>query len=190
MSSSFQPFKKLLNELPTHQREELMENFQEVTIKKSDHLLKIGQVCKYMYLIKSGAIRHYRISKSGNDMSSWFSFEGDVVCVMQSFVNQEHSAAGLVAMENTTLLAIHMHKLKKMRSKYHEFETFTRRLTEEYMIFNEKRAQSMQENDAIDRYLNLIEINPQVELRVPQIHIASFIGIKKETLSRIKKKLK
>ncbi|WP_284284628.1 Crp/Fnr family transcriptional regulator [Portibacter lacus] len=170
--------------------EEFTNSFAEVKLLKGESLLRINQVCRHMYIVKKGAVRHFRIAKDGSEYNTWFSFEDDIIAVLKSTVRESPSNTGIIAMEDTTFLSISQSEIDNLRIKHHSFETFSRRLIEEYFIFMEQRAFSAQANTALQKYAELLSANPKVMDRVTQTQIASYLGIKKETFTRIKKKMK
>lgn len=188
MAAQESPFAALISQLSPPVLQEFMQCFEQVNLKKGEHLLRIGQVCRNMYLVTQGSLRHFRFSNEGVEYNTWFSFENDVVAVMESIIRHHPSKVGLIAMEDSSFMSIDKNNIDRLRQKHHEFETFSRRLIEEYFIFSDNRTFSVQSNSAIQKYRELIGLKPQVLHRVPQIHIASYLGIKKETFSRMKKK--
>ncbi len=189
MSSARSPFAILTEQLSPKVLKDFMSRFEVIHLKKGDELLRIGQVCKHMYLVTKGAVRHSRISNEGIEYNTWFSFENDVIAAMESIIRQRPSKVNLTLLEDSSFLAINNLSIDRLRERYHEFETFSRRLIEEYFIFGDNRSFRVQSNSAIDNYKELLALQPLVLERVPQVHIASYLGIKKETFSRLKKKM-
>lgn len=180
--------KELYYELSEEQAKELEDAFEAINFKKGEYVLKIGQFCQHLFLIVKGAVSYFRISQKGVKFNTWFSFENEIITDLESLVRNTPGVTDIVALEDCQMYAIHKNKLAALRKKFHLIETISRRLMEEYLIVNDKRTFSIQSNSAGDRYTELIELHPKLNERVSQTYIASYLGITKETLSRIKNK--
>jgi CRP-like cAMP-binding protein len=93
-------------------------------------------------------------------------------------------------MEDSKLLSFKYEHLLKLYEKYPAFNYVTRVLTERYYISSEERAYSMRMKTARERYELLLSSDPQIFQRVPLKHIASYLGMKPETLSRIRSRIR
>ncbi|MFM9004401.1 MAG: Crp/Fnr family transcriptional regulator, partial [Flavobacteriales bacterium] len=93
------------------------------------------------------------------------------------------------ALEDVDLLAIHRDDYEVLLSGYPKFERFFRLLMQNAYVASQKRTMDIMSLSAEKRYLELVKRYPQMELRVAQHHIASFLGITPEALSRIKRGL-
>ncbi len=167
---------------------ELAKSFKSVSFKKGENILEIGSICNTIYLIAKGAISYFRISNNGVKYNTWFSFEFDIITDLESIVRGTPSRTGILALENCELFALSKINLNRLRKSHHSIETASRRQMEEYLIANDERTFSIQSNSASERYEELVSKYPFIIERVSQTHIASYLGITKETLSRLKKK--
>ncbi|HLP17826.1 MAG TPA: Crp/Fnr family transcriptional regulator [Bacteroidota bacterium] len=153
--------------------------------KKGRHLVKAGQVCSRMYFFISGAVRGYSV-RSHKDYSLWFEFDRCFVTSMASFVSQTPSHENIELLEDSTLISISHNNLLAIYSTHPRTNVIGRRLVEMAFIELEERTLAMQSLTATDRYEHLLERYPQFSQRVSLKHIASFLGISQETLSRIR----
>lgn len=167
-------------------------------IKGMTYLLKIGKKCKIVnlgetqkaiYFIVKGAIRSYYIDQMGNDVSSWLLYEGDLAISVFSFFSQKPSSEILETMEDCTLLVLTYEKLYEIYNTHIEFNFIGRVMTEQYYIKSEEKANELRMYSAKERYIHLIEQRPNIINRTPVRIIASYLGITRFTLSKIRSKI-
>ncbi len=142
-----------------------------------------------LYFITEGAIREYIIDDKGNDISVWFGFENDVAVCLASFISEQPSYTGLQALEDVKTYGIHRAALYQLYDSHPEIERLGRLLTERYFITTEVYRRGFHHLSAAQRYEQLIANSPKIIQRVPITHIASYLGVSLETLSRIRAKL-
>jgi len=171
----------LTNGLETH----LKSVLQLKELSKKSVLLSRGHVCEYIYFVAKGMLRCY-YEKYDSQITSWFMKEGDIIISVKSFYTQKPSEESIVALEDTTLLGIHFNDLQDIYARFSEFNIVGRLLTTKYYIQSEERLYSLRKERAKDRYISLLETQPEILNRVPLKHVASYLGISLETLSRIR----
>ena len=153
--------------------------------QKGDIVLPEGEVCKAMYFVEKGMVRQFYY-KNGKDVTEHFSFEGRIVFCIESFLKQEPSRLMVEALENTTLFAIpyeHWH-IQMMQNQ--EMEMLYRKILEHALISSQEHADSQRFENASERYARLLASKPEIVLRAPMLHIASFLQMTPETLSRVR----
>lgn len=181
----------LLTKFPSLNKEEvkaISENIIVRSVKKGTILLKEGAISKECYSVLKGCIRQYYI-KDGEEKTTAFFIEGDAVASFSSYVNQIPSKHYLACVEDCSLTVGTKEKDEEMCLKFPKLEAIIRSEME-------KNAGKAQEEHSLfiisspeERYLYLLENKPELLNRVPQHQIASFIGIKPESLSRIRKRI-
>jgi CRP-like cAMP-binding protein len=152
-------------------------------LAKGDYLVQEGQRHPYAYFMVEGAVRSFYL-KDGTEVNTWFAFEDEIVGSFQNYLGQP-SRETLQATENSRLIAINLSGLKTWADRDVHASGFIRRVVEEYTIFLEEKLLALQMN-ATERYRYLLEKEPQLLQRVPLTYIASYLGISRETLSRIR----
>ncbi|MDJ1484214.1 MULTISPECIES: Crp/Fnr family transcriptional regulator [Xanthocytophaga] len=168
-------------------REIIPAFFLQHQFPKRTLLLEEGQICDRVYFIDTGLARAF-YNLDGQDTTAWFMEEGDIIISVQSFFLQKPSSESIELLEDSTLVSIRYTDLQHL---YHQFPAFNfngRVLTERYYVKGEERATSLRRLTAQERYLNLLETNPKLFNRAPLKHIASFLGMAPETLSRLRAK--
>lgn len=161
-----------------------MFEFQEV--KKGEHLLETGKVCKQVHFIVKGCARIY-FSHEARDVSRQFFFENSFVTEFGSLISKMPSLYAIDAIEDCKLLTISSDNLDILYNKSINFLKFGKRIAEYTCIFVVNRNVEMVVSSAPDRYKRLVTERPKVMSRVPLHMIASYLGITPEALSRIRK---
>ena len=125
----------------------------------------------------------------GKEITHWFGFENDFVTSFHSFITQKPAVENIQLLEGSILWAISKETLSGLFNKHHEIERLVRIVYEKYYIRLEERFVNAQFKTATERYENLLLQTPHILERMPLGHIASYLGISQETLSRIRSKL-
>jgi CRP-like cAMP-binding protein len=165
----------------------LQDHFKKISCAKNEYLLNEGQVCRHLYFLEKGALRGF-YNLDGKEITHWFGFEKDFVTSFHSFITQEPAVENIQLLEGSILWSISKETLTALFNEYHEIERLMRIAYEKYYIRLEERFVNGQFKTAGERYENLLEQTPHILERVPLGHIASYLGISQETLSRIRSK--
>lgn len=152
---------------------------------KGDVILPQGEICNYMYFVSRGMVRQYYY-KSGRDVTEHFSYEGRIVICIESFLKQEPSRLIVEALENAELYGIPYDLLHQLADENKEIELLFRRIIEHALISSQEHADSQRFENASERYLRLLNTKPEIILRAPMLHIASYLQMSPETLSRVR----
>ncbi|NMH89661.1 Crp/Fnr family transcriptional regulator [Flavivirga algicola] len=184
--------KKILNDIGeiysplTYEcRQELIANSKLITYRKGDIVVREGQYAKKAYLIIEGCARAYYL-KDGKDISDWFTFENQFMASIVSFFSDQPSPHYIEFVEESNVLEFSKEALDLLSNKFHDFERFISKIVTETMLGLCERLHTIQFSKAEERYQNLISIYPEITQRIPLTHIASYLGITLETLSRIR----
>lgn len=180
-------FLKITN-LTAEEIQVLAESMTVKNFKKGDYLLKEGQLNRDTYFLLEGLVREFRIME-GNDVTTNFFTEEQWIISLEGFDAGKPSRYNLVCMENTVLVVGNEQKAQELFKKFPHFETVSRRIME--TVFEERQhlMVSYITHNSEQRYLNLLKTRPDIFQRVPQYDIATYIGVKPESLSRIRRKL-
>ena len=153
--------------------------------QKGDTILPEGQVCRAMYFVDKGMVRQYYY-KNKRDVTEHFSFEGRIVFCIESFLKQEPSRLIVEALEPSILYAIPYDDLHNLMVRNQEMEMLYRKILEHVAISSQEHADSQRFENASERYERLLREKPEIVLRDPMVHIASFLQMTPETLSRVR----
>ncbi|WP_212005694.1 Crp/Fnr family transcriptional regulator [Chitinophaga sp. HK235] len=161
------------------------EAAQEKAFKKGDLLLEQGQICRYSYEILSGSVRGYYL-KDGREVTTAFCFAGDPVLSLESATRQTPSPETFEVLEDAVIEVVSIEKLLQLRRRFPVFEKVWTLSMEAYAIWLEERLASLQFATAKERYDQLVDRYPEIVRKAQLKHIASYLGITLETLSRIR----
>lgn len=160
---------------------------QSKIYKKDTFFIKDGQIVSSLFVIEKGLVRSFYM-KEEREITDWFGFENTPLgATMPLFFNRP-SLQNIQFLETSIIHYISNSDLNALYNKYNEMNTIGRRMTEEFCRIMEERSWSLQTESAEQRYLNLIKSEPEILQRVSLGHIASYLGITQETLSRIRSK--
>lgn len=183
--------RKLLHDylpLADEQWEVFKQGFKVRKYHKGDFILNEGETERFLSIVIAGCTRHYVMVK-GEEKSFDFSFQHEFNCSYSSFIQQSPSIFYIHALEDTILASIHYNFLQQLYLQYPESNKFGRTAVEQYYIWREKREISLLTDSAGERYEKLLQKYPIYLEQVPLKYLASYLNIKPESLSRIRKKL-
>jgi CRP-like cAMP-binding protein len=158
-------------------------------IRKRQYLLQEGDVCKYNTFVSKGLLRSYTIDNKGTEHILQFAFEGWWIGDIYSFLTEKPSLFNIEAMEECELLLLTKPSMDLLLEKIPVFERYFRILVQNNLIATQKRLMGTLSETAEEKYTNLINNFPGCLQRVPQHMIASYLGITRETLSRIRSQI-
>jgi len=179
---------KRLNSL--YQMDEVMtEKVRSLTkmteYKSGAFILKEGQVCNKACMVAEGLVRSYYMN-DGKDITSRFMEEGDIITSWPSYYTQQPGNEFIEATEDTILLCLNYTDIQKLYSEVPEFNIVGRRQVEHAFFLAEQRTQMLRKHTAEEKYKFFLENHPTLLQRVPLKHIATYLGMNEETLSRIR----
>lgn len=154
---------------------------------KGTILLKEGSMCKKVYFVEKGTLRFYYINDEGLDITHWFLLENQFITEVTSFLEKTGSEYYLEVLEDCTLYSFTYETYSKINSIFPEaHQLFSSVLIKLLLEFGEK-IKDLQFRNAKTRYDNLLAKHPDILQRVALKHIASYLGITQQSLSRIRK---
>ncbi|MEO6357171.1 MAG: Crp/Fnr family transcriptional regulator [Ferruginibacter sp.] len=172
----------------TSEAEALIESaFQPKKLRKKQYFLQEGNVCKYVGFIVKGAMRQYTVDEKGVEHMVHLYIENYWAGDRESSIMLTPSVYNIDAWEDTELLIITRAEMLELIEKIPVMAEMIRLMDERNAIANQRRLSSTISNSAEKRYEEFADNHPQFIQRFPQHIIASYLGITKETLSRIKK---
>ena len=164
---------------------DLTESLKVLTFSKPAVLVREGQYADRTYFIVKGCARAYYL-KDGKDITDWFAFENDFITAINSFFLDVPSPHFIEILEPGILLELSKDKVEQLSDKYHDFERLTKVVVTKTLLQLQQRVVSIQFETALQKYENLLKIRPDITQRIPLTHVASYLGITLETLSRIR----
>ncbi len=165
---------------------DLEQYWEYCVLHKNQPLVLSGDVCEYIVFIYRGAIKHY-VLHNNSPVNIDFATDGHFCSGVRSFLHQTKAGDGFVSTQNTFCLRISYKKFKELIQEHPAFATLFDMLNEEAMLRLMNRLASFQTMDAKGRYLLLKNEHPEVFNRFTVQDISNYLGIKPETLCRLRK---
>jgi CRP-like cAMP-binding protein len=158
-------------------------------LKKHQFLLNEGDVCKYLGFVNSGCLRQYSIDNKGTEHIIQFAIEDWWVSDPHSFLSGLPATYNIDALQDSEVLLIEKSTRDELLDACPKMERFFRLLIEANHVASHQRISDSLSASAEERYLKFIKTYPKLFEQVPQNHIASYLGITPQSLSRIRKEL-
>jgi len=177
-----------LIDLHSKEKDCIRQLFKEKSIKKGGFFLADGQVCKHVGFIIKGLMRYY-INHDGEDKTYAFAQENNFVCNNESFIPQIPSTKIIQALEDCEILQISYDDLQIFYRSIRHGERFGRLVIEQVFIQTLQELSSFYTDSPEHRYEKFIKKHPDLQQRISQYHIASYVGVKPQSLSRIRKRI-
>lgn len=161
------------------------------TLEKGETLLREGQVARYLHFICKGALRTCFTDSEGNVYNKNLFMEGNFAASKVSLLQGTPSYFTIEALEHSVLVNISYKGYRELiRSNEDVRNFYIAYIEKNWIIEKEQKEISLVMENATDRYLKLLKKHPDIDRRIPKLHIAAHLGITPTQLSRIRKKLK
>jgi hypothetical protein len=182
------PFFNYLEKLHPLSNEFMMQfeiNCQLITIKKHKHILSPIDSNNAMYFLIKGLVRGF-VKDKKKDISTWFGFENQIIeAIRHPDQQSNHSVEYLQALEDCDLIRIPYSTTDFLHLNYPESHVIARKILEIQYYQAAERSIIARIPNALARYLKLESMAFDID-RIPQRYLASYLGMRLETLSRIK----
>ncbi|RYZ26008.1 MAG: Crp/Fnr family transcriptional regulator [Chitinophagaceae bacterium] len=175
--------------LPEPFQQRVNSQLQTETYSAKTLLLRPGETCRKLYFIKSGFFRAYHIDQNGKEYTTWFMGTADLMISVHSFFTQTPAEEYIEVLQDSILQSISWLQLQAYYADFKESNYLGRIVTEKYYIQSEERALFLRTQSPEERYQHLLSKHPHIEQLTSTANIASYLGLTRETLSRLRSKL-
>jgi CRP-like cAMP-binding protein len=158
------------------------------TLTKGSHLLREGEYGRETYFLVKGCIKQ-STSRTGIEVVTNFYLDGDWIIGFEEPDGEMGSRFDLICMEECELVVGNEEKARSIFAAHPRLEPLARRVMETVLRAQHDQAATFLGDGPDDRYKKLVSDKPGLLQRVPQYDLASYLGIRPETLSRIRRKL-
>jgi len=172
--------------LTADEKSQFCSCFQEVNIKKRQFIVQPGFTTRSRNFITKGAFRAYVLSNDGEEHTIQFAIENWWISDFNSYIYQKPATMFIIALEDSTVLQLDYAKEQELKKSNHNFETFFRIIAEKGLAFEHRRITLNLTLTAQERYDNFIQNFQHIVQRVPQYALASYLGMTREFLSKIR----
>ncbi|GGW62255.1 CRP-like cAMP-binding protein [Winogradskyella epiphytica] len=166
---------------------DILNHFEKESVLKNEVLVQQGDICNYLYYVEQGMGRSYYLNESGREITQWFFGVGKFMTSADSFFQKSPSLYYLEVLEDSVLYRISKSNIDKLFEKYPKMEKLGRLASIEMLTRVVNKLNAIQFQTAKERYDYMLAEFPDIVYQVPLGHIASYLGMSQETLSRIRK---
>lgn len=164
----------------------IRQAFEPVSFHKAQPLVDIGKVAQHLFFISSGFARAYHM-EDGDEITNHLASPGTFITAYHSFSTKRPSDECVLTITACECLRVTKDKLDELYRQSHNMAIFGLVMADQYLVFNNQRSRDLITLSAEQRYLKLMQDHPAIIQHVPLQHIASYIGVKPESLSRIRR---
>lgn len=174
-------------DLPDADLADIANRFQRKSIPKNAYAFRQGDICKDLLFVEKGCLRLFYL-KDAVEVSVWFAFPGSSAVELYSFISGNPSDYFLQAIEDSKVRSLPKPALNELYEAQPKMQEMMRNFWEDVILHLIDRFTALQKDSAEKRYLDLLN-KPDYLARIPQKHLASFIGVTPTSLSRIRRQL-
>ena len=183
-----QKFSELSSPLSDAALDKIASILVRTEVKKNTLYLKEGEVSKYIGYVYKGMLRLFYY-KNKKDLTEHFACEGTNFFSIESFFRQQPTHLMIEALENSVVYGLPHDELLELAAEHYEIEVMYRTLIENSLILSQQKADTLRFESANERYRRLLREPPEIIQRAPLSHIASYLLMTPETLSRVRASL-
>lgn len=164
-------------------------SFKPKKIRKKQYLLQSGDVNRYQAFVVKGLLRSYTVDEKDNEHILQFASEGWWIADLSSYLTSEPSILNIDALEDAELLLLDKNAWEASMKSIPVLEHYFRIILQNHLVATQKRLLQSLSETAEEKYTRFLKTYPECLQRMPQHMIASYLGITRETLSRVRKGL-
>jgi len=167
----------------------LVPLFKVIDLKKGTKLLKANETVAHQYFVSSGSLRTYFIDNSAKEHTLQFAVHDWWISDYIAYFTNTKSTMNIECLQDARVYQIGRNNIEKVYIKIPKIETFFRKKMEKAFSSFQKRILSNLSQSAKEKYLSFMQTYPNIEQNVKNYHIASYLGITTESLSRIRREI-
>lgn len=192
MKNSFgvHEFLKQFSFLSDEDKSQFIAIGKAVSLDKEAYFIRENQICNKVAFLDKGTLRTFYYSSNDEEVSYCFTFPGTLISAYSSFLTGAGAVENIQALEDSQLLVFEKQDLEELIEKNPKWLLFSKLLAEQQYIEMEHRVLMLQREPAEVRYERLMEKQPDLLQKVPLQYIASYLGITKRHLSRLRQNFK
>lgn len=164
-------------------------HFEPLTISRNTVLEEQGKTPQYLYFVSSGFMRLFYYDENGDEQTTYLCSPNGFIASFLCFVNQLNATENVECITDCDILRITNADLKKLINESTSFQKFSLIIFEQAVSSTVVRANDLATLNAEQRYKKIITQQPQLIQNIPIQYIASYLGMKPESLSRIRRQI-
>ena len=161
---------------------------KEIKVSKGSILIREGQTVNKVYFVKAGCLRSFCTDKTGKEHTLQFAIKNWWISDYIAIHTNELATLTVECLEDSTIIEFNAKEINGILDLFPEYEPFQRYILERHVVSLQKRILNQLQLTAAERYDLFLEHYPNIEQHTKNYHIASFLGITQESLSRIRVK--
>jgi CRP-like cAMP-binding protein len=159
---------------------------KERTVSKGEVLIREGQIVNKTFFVTQGSLRSFCIDQEGKEHTLQFAIKDWWISDFMAIFNNEPASLTVECISDSSVIEFEAQKLNEIYLRFPEFEQFQRKNLERHVVSLHKRILNQLQLTALERYGLFLEQYPNIEKHVPNYHIASYLGITQQSLSRLR----
>ena len=159
---------------------------KEKLFSKGEILIREGQTVNKTFFVTQGSLRSFCVDKEGKEHTLQFAIKDWWISDFIAIYNNEPASLTVECISDSSVIEFNAQKLNEIYLQFPEFEAFQRKNLERHVVSLHKRILNQLQLTALERYNLFLEQYPNIEQHVPNYHIASYLGITQQSLSRIR----
>jgi len=167
----------------------ILPKFKKVELKKGAIILQENEVVRDQYFVLNGCLRTYFIDATGKEYTLQFAINDWWISDYTAFFSTTKAILNIECIKEATLYKVSRENMEDLYKTFPQLERLFRKKLENAFASFQKRILSNLSQSAQERYLNFMETYPNIEQHIKNYHIASYLGITTESLSRIRKRI-
>lgn len=158
-------------------------------LRRKQYLLQEGEVCRTLAFVNSGLLKSYLLDDKGTERINLFAFEGWWISDFSSFLKAEKAVLNIDAVQDSELLLITLEDYERLTLEIPVMDRYFRLLYQNSLVTKDYRLIVHNNFTAEEKYLDLLQNQPEMAKKLSHSLIASYLGLSPETVSRIRKKI-
>jgi len=161
---------------------------KEKILSKGEILIREGQTVNKTFFVSKGSLRSFCVDKEGKEHTLQFAIKDWWISDFMAIYNKEPASLTVECISDSDVIEFNAQKLNEIYLQFPEFEPFQRKNLERHVVSLHKRILNQLQMTALERYNLFLEQYPNIHQHVPNYHIASYLGITQQSLSRVRAK--
>ena len=158
----------------------------EKTVSKGEILIREGQTVNKTFFVTQGSLRSFCVDKEGKEHTLQFAIRDWWISDFIAIYGNKPASLTVECISDSSVIEFNAQKLNEIYLQFPEFEPFQRKNLERHVVSLHKRILNQLQLTALERYNLFLEQYPNIEQHVPNYHIASYLGITQQSLSRVR----
>ena len=185
------PFSEIFHgvNLSNEEKDFIQQKVEPITVKKDEILFRQGDLIDYQYYVYDGCLRTYHIDEQGKEHTLQFAIKHWWISDYIAYFGDKRAVLFVECIKDAQLFKISKENFEAIYKFSPKIEELFRQKLEKALVRNEKRILANLTNTAKERYVAFLKKYPAIEKNIKNYHIASYLGITTESLSRIRKEI-